>query len=444
MVLALALLAGAVLHTRDLLRAELRGQLARRDANLLSALLQQRLAVAGTEVPDDTLLAVLETAGLPSLPGVMSVRVFDTNGGLTFAIPAEATEADLAPAEVAKVASAGLVSRFQFLMDLDQEFLLPPLEPPGPQGFPVLEVILPIPASGGQPAGLARFLMKADSLADEFAALEKTLRRQALLGFLAAGLAMTVALSFVFHRLAETQRRLVAANRELTLAAKTAAVGAVMSHLLHGLRNPLAGLQQFVSAQATAVSPDGDPDWTDAAQTTRRMRGMIDDVTRLLREDSGLVRYQIPAPELLAHLEQRLAPVAREREVTLHCDTHSGAVLPNRTANMVMLILENITTNAIQATPAGGAVRVNVEENEHWTLFRISDEGSGLPEMVRSKLFTPSLSTKANGTGLGLALSRQLARTLGAELELERTGPTGSVFTLRLAPHGEPEPVDGA
>ena len=62
---------------------------------------------------------------------------------------------------------------------------------------------------------------------------------------------------------------------------------------------------------------------------------------------------------------------------------------------------------------------------------------------VRTRLFTPTLSTKADGTGLGLALSRQLARILGADLELERTGPSGSVFALRLVPQSEPTPVLG-
>lgn len=441
--LALLLLAGAVLHTRNLLRGELRAQLARRDANLLAALLEQRLQNADAEGLDDTLMAVLETAQLRSIPGVMSVRILDTNGACTLAIPLEATDSGLQPDDLLEVQRTGLVSRFRFVPDLEDEFLLPPQDPPSGRGFPILEVVLPLPEAGGQPPGLVRFLMKGDSLAEEYAALETTLRRQALIGFALAGLAMTVALAFVFHRLAETQRDLMRANRELTLAAKTAAVGAVMSHLLHGLKNPLAGLQQFMSAQASTSAPDPDTDWSDAADTTRRMRGMIDDVTRLLREDSGLVSYEIPISELLQHLERRLTPLARERGVTLETLVHARRSLPNRTANMVMLILENLMTNALQATPEGRQVQVLVEENPQWTSFRVCDEGPGLPAEVRARLFTPTLSTKADGTGLGLALSRQLARILGADLELERTGPSGSVFALRLVPQSEPAPVLG-
>jgi signal transduction histidine kinase len=422
--LALLLLAGAVLHTRNLLRGELRAQLARRDASLLAGLLEQRLQSTDAEGLSDTLVAVLETAQLRSILGVMSVRFFDTNGTCSLAIPPGALEADLEPDDVLEVQHTGMVSRFRFVPDLEDEFLLAPLDPPSALGFPILEVVLPLPEADGQPAGLVRFLMKADSLADEYAALETTLRRQAWIGFGLAGLAMTVALAFVFHRLAETQRDLMRANRELTLAAKTAAVGAVMSHLLHGLKNPLAGLQQFMNTQAGTSTPEPDTDWSDAADATRRMRRMIDDVTRLLREDSGLVSYEIPIGELIHLLVLRVIPLAKERGVKISAKMPTTRSLPNRTANMVLLILENLTTNALQATPEGRRVQVVIEENPHWTAFRVIDEGPGLPADVRSRLFTPLLSTKANGTGLGLALSRQLARILGADLELERTGPS--------------------
>lgn len=435
--LALLLLAGAVAHTRNLLRGEFRAQLARRDADLLASLLHHRLGEAGQDGPDDTLTAVLETAGMTNLPGVMSVRFFHTNGLFTFATPALALDADLSPEDVGELAAARMVSRFRFAPNLDDEFLLPPPEPPTRAGFPVLEVILPLPASVGQPAGIVRFLMQADSLAAEYAALETTLRRQALWGFVLAGLAMTVALAFVFHRLAETQRRLVAANRELTLAAKTAAVGAVMSHLLHGLKSPLAGLQQFVRSQGGGSEPD--TDWSDAAATTRRMRTMIDEVTRLLREDSGLVSYEISAREMLDHLQQRLAPLIRERQVHFHAECRSRRLLPNRVANMAMLILENIATNAVQATPAGGSVFLTAEPSDQGNLFRVRDEGPGIPERVRARLFTPTFSNKTDGTGLGLALSQQLARVLGAELELEKTGTNGSTFALRLSESKEAE-----
>jgi C4-dicarboxylate-specific signal transduction histidine kinase len=62
----------------------------------------------------------------------------------------------------------------------------------------------------------------------------------------------------------------------------------------------------------------------------------------------------------------------------------------------------------------------------------VADEGPGIPEELRPKLFAPCRTTKPGGSGIGLAISQQLAHHLGAELELKQTGPAGAVFTLTL------------
>jgi len=86
------------------------------------------------------------------------------------------------------------------------------------------------------------------------------------------------------------------------------------------------------------------------------------------------------------------------------------------------------------------AVRLDVIGGEVPTLF-VRDDGPGLPENVRARLFEPFVTTKpaGQGTGLGLAISQRLAREMGAELACESPGP-GCVFTLRFA-SGSPLPV---
>jgi signal transduction histidine kinase len=225
-------------------------------------------------------------------------------------------------------------------------------------------------------------------------------------------------------------RRLQRANHELTLAAKTSAVGAVASHLIHGLKNPLAGLQQFVSGGSDGASG---VDWTDAAATARRMKAMIDEVVRVLREDSGVSAYEITTTELLHLVTRKAEPLAKERSVRLVTRGDATGMLPNRDANLVLLILENLVLNAIQATPADRTTSVTMSAEDGHLVFFVRDQGPGLPTNVRANLFTPVASTKAGGTGLGLALSSQLARHLGADLALVRTGSEGTEFRLRLA-----------
>lgn len=437
--LTLALLGGAILLTRAQLRTELRTQMASRDAQVLRAILQQQLAGAMGKADTDPLLAVLDASTLPELPGIIGIRLFNEDGAFFTGLLAATNEVTLEAGVLERVRANQAVSRFH---------------PEATRGdasglaltgaVPVLEMTLPLPDAAGRLTGVAQFYFEGAGLAAEFEALDRNLRRQALLAFGLAGTAIGGALAFAFRRLDRANqelehrtRSLLRANQELTLAAKTSAVGAVTSHLLHGLKNPLAGLQQFVTAHATneGPGPGGSPDdseWRDAAATTRRMKAMIDGVLRVLRDEQGVAGYQLSLRELLDALTRKLATAVTDHGVRLVTDCRAEAELPARDANLVLLILENLAANAIQATPAGQSVEVRCAVESGVPVFRVSDRGAGLPSHVREGLFTPVRSSKEGGTGLGLALSRQLALHLGATLELARSDAAGTEFVLRL------------
>lgn len=426
---ALALLAGGILFTRAELRAELRSQLASREGRLFASLLRQQLNATGDDALVDPLAALLETARLPDIPGFRTLGLFDTNGTFIAALPAHAAEVTLAPAARTQAAAGRTFSAFHPAADLAAEFILPPAEAMGGTRMPLLEVVVPITDPlGGQAIGFARLLLDGDVLTAEYRALDVSLTRQARLAFALTGGAMALALGFAFHRLNAANRRLSTANRELTLAAKTAAIGAVTSHLLHGLKNPLAGLQQFVTTQG---SPDG-AEWSDAAETTRRMRGMIDGVLRVLRDETLADALEFKLSDALDALHRRLAPAARERHVVLEVCCGADRELPARDANLIVLVIENLAANAIQASTAGGRVTVLSEMDGDGLCLRVKDQAEGLPEHVQANLFAPVRSTKEGGTGIGLALSRQIARTLGATLDLVHTGRGGTEFLLRV------------
>jgi len=88
--------------------------------------------------------------------------------------------------------------------------------------------------------------------------------------------------------------------------------------------------------------------------------------------------------------------------------------------------------NAIEATPPGKIVELLVTGDARVTTFEVQDQGPGLPEGLAVRLFTPVTSGKKGGGGIGLAISKQLAQSLGAELELAASGSAGSVFRLSV------------
>jgi signal transduction histidine kinase len=137
--------------------------------------------------------------------------------------------------------------------------------------------------------------------------------------------------------------------------------------------------------------------------------------------------------EVLPRVLQRLDPGARARGVRIALTSDSRRRLRNREANILLLVVENLAANALEAAPDHSEVRiVSVDGPEGDLQVRVADGGPGITPAVLAHLFEPTVSTKPGGSGLGLAITRQLALSVGGDVLLEGTGPAGSCFMVRL------------
>jgi signal transduction histidine kinase len=442
--LTLAILAGAILITNQQTRARIRAQIAGRDGEILTA-------VARIQVPEDPELAnddeyILDPANqldvlfeISQISDVMGARLFDTNGQFVVGLPGEILEGQLRASDLSTFRTLRPVSRFFPAMSLSEIFL-PQFEslgvesPPGP----VLEVSVPLhTVDGKRLVGIAQFIIDGQSIQTEFAQLDRHLMQQGLVAFGVGGLILVAAISWAFQRLNRAHRllahrteHLVRANQELALAAKTSAVGAVTSHLIHGLKNPLTGLQNFVGNLASVLADHPDADLQHAIASTRRMQSMINEVVSVLHEEEGSGHYELPVGELVELVIGRVRPLSRERGVILTPTVRAEALLPNRVANLVALILVNVLQNAIEATPRGKEATLSLYSEGEQLVCEVQDQGPGIPS--DRKVFVPCQSTKEGGSGIGLAISKQLANHLGASLELRNNSPAGCLFALSL------------
>jgi signal transduction histidine kinase len=420
---ALVALAVALAFTRNRLQGELHALLAEREGQAVAALFEGRMAALRAEGNDDPFLAAVEVAAMPRMEGIRRMTLMDAEGRFPSRLLGDGA-----------VDPPGIEDLKRFQGRVLTTFL-----PAVSNGIPRLRIHAPVRDESG--AGVVALLaveMDGTGLEAEYRLMDVSIRKQGWLTLMLAGGAMVVALGFAFARLsranallAERTERLQKANRELTLAARTGAVGAVASHLVHGLRNPLAGLQSFVASLS-----DSGPDsatLADATATARRMKSMIDEVVGVLRDEDGVHAYEVSVTELLPLVARRLPASAARRGVRLEFQCSSGRLLANREANLLLLILENLMSNAAEGSPDGRPVQVSAAEARDGSLeVRVADEGTGLSEAVRKGLFQPLNSSKPDGSGLGLAITRRLALAIDAELELESTGPTGTVFRVRL------------
>lgn len=438
--LALLVLAGVVAFAALQARARIREQLIGRDGAVLHAValwhyaqdVEEGLAGPALAAGDPLSIALKSS----QLRGVLGVRLFDPGGRHIESFPPYVIEGELPEADLAVLKARQPINRFRPRVELAGLFYPDETAPTG--RIPLLEVLVPLHSANAPLAGIAQFLVEGHSLAVEFARLDRHLAWQAGLAFGAGGGILSVALAWAFRRLRRVQlqltertENLVRANQELALAAKTSALGAVTAHLLHGLKNPLAGLQNFVAARGSAAATAGADEWQEAVASTQRMQAMIQQVVGVLREEQGGAGYELTLAEVEQLLRNRLHPLARERGVNFATVIQTEAELPNRIANLLALILANVAENAVQATPAGKSVTLTVSRADDRLVFAVRDEGGGFP--ADTPLFMPCRSAKAGGSGIGLALCKQLANHLGAELELATSTAAGCEFRLSLA-----------
>lgn len=435
--LASLVLAGIVLLAKQQLRLNVREQITRRDAEVLYAVSQMNQGAGDTgaatiEEPSEQFELMLD---ISRIKGVIAVRLFNSEGQCLTPFPANVIEQpSLASDHISRLREMQPVSVFRPAVQLDTIFAASGLE--GTE--PLLEVLVPLhPPEESRLVGIAQFVIEGKSMAAEFAALDRHLNTQALVAFLAGTTILGLGLGWAFHRLQRAHRLLQArgdelakANEELVLALKTSAVGSVTSHLLHGLKNPLAGLQLFVATRGGGK--EGGERWELAEAAARRMNAMIQDVLELLRDQSEGDTCDLSVGDLADLVKRRLDSQRREHGVQVVHEITSERRIVSRNANLVSLILVNLLENAVQATPAGKSVRLRIFDDSHGVCCEVHDEGPGIPPHIEARLFTPGRSSKATGTGLGLALCRQLAKHLGAELVLKANSAAGCVFMLAL------------
>ncbi|MCK6445921.1 MAG: ATP-binding protein [Planctomycetes bacterium] len=210
---------------------------------------------------------------------------------------------------------------------------------------------------------------------------------------------------------------------------KLAALGNVASGIAHELRNPMHAIQGFASLLQQRL-PQGSRERELAANVVegvRRADQVLGSMLTLARSDA-LRRDRVEAEELVpdAIREATLALEGVERwRITTSIEPKP---VPSFDGDYVKLrqALRNLIANAIQAQPSGGSVDVAVRVGRDDVTFRVTDAGPGVPPEHRARVLEPFFTSRAEGTGLGLALVNTIAVLHGGRVELSpKKAPLG-------------------
>jgi signal transduction histidine kinase len=223
----------------------------------------------------------------------------------------------------------------------------------------------------------------------------------------------------------QAQERLA---RDLARGERLAALGRVVAGVAHEVRNPLASikLRLDLAASPGAGAPPLPPAVTGAiahaSAEIARLDGLVADLLTVSGRALG-PREPLDLAQLARRRADALAPWAALRGVTMHvADAPPGEAVATGDADRLARAVDNLLRNAVEASPGGDVVDVEVRADAEQVHLRVVDRGAGIPQGQAGELFEPFFTTKSDGTGLGLAISRAIAQAHGGEVAYSRDG----------------------
>ncbi|HEX8360210.1 MAG TPA: CHASE3 domain-containing protein [Longimicrobium sp.] len=216
-----------------------------------------------------------------------------------------------------------------------------------------------------------------------------------------------------------------------------------LSVVSHELRTPLTAIRGslglLASGKMGTLQESGQRMLEIAARNTDRLVRLINDLLDLEKMASGketLERRAVPAAEMVTQAAEVMRPMAAQAGVTLTTSAADATLWAD--PDRVLQVLTNLLSNAIKFSPAGGAVRLEGERVDDEAVFRVRDEGRGIPADKLESVFErfhqvdSSDAREKGGTGLGLPIARKIAEQHGGRLWAESEWGKGSTFTLAL------------
>ena len=216
---------------------------------------------------------------------------------------------------------------------------------------------------------------------------------------------------------------------------RLADMGKMAASLAHQIRTPLATAMLYVS-QLKAAQPDLERRERMVGKALTSLRGLerlINDMLLFVNSGQGTLE-RLEAAQLLSELHQESAAALAQKGIELHCaeDLPTLPVMVNRT--LLRSALQNLLNNAEQALEGRDGARISLLASESEGMLRlcVCDNGPGIRAERQEAIFSPFVSDRPAGTGLGLAVVRAIIRSFGGEVTLHSQPQQGSCFCLCL------------
>ncbi len=222
------------------------------------------------------------------------------------------------------------------------------------------------------------------------------------------------------------RRRSEQSNRD-----RLASIGRMLAGLLHDLKTPMTIISGY--AQLMAASDDAEQREKYVEQIQRQfdlLTGMTREVLAFARGATDLVVRKVYVNRFAEELTTQLGAAVAGRGIDFLVEARYDG-LAYFDEQKLLRVFHNLASNAIEAMPEGGNLRVLIDKDGDALVIQVKDTGPGIPAHIHARLFEMFATGKKGGTGLGLAIVKKIVDDHHGTIRCD-TGPTGTTFVIRL------------
>jgi two-component system sensor histidine kinase HydH len=233
-------------------------------------------------------------------------------------------------------------------------------------------------------------------------------------------------------------------EEKITHLDKVAALGRFSSSIAHEIRNPLTGIAagiQYLKRSGT-IPEDQQENISFILEEVARIDRLIGDIMNVVRE-GDILHQSVQIETIIKNCVSSLKELAEKNSVTITTEFPSASRKISVDQDKITQVIMNLIKNAVEASKAGDEIRIRVsfpdevgdvlfDDVRDYAIIEVEDNGIGIGEDEKGKIFEPFFSTKHEGTGLGLYVTHSIIERHGGYVFVESDKGRGSTFTVYL------------
>lgn len=226
------------------------------------------------------------------------------------------------------------------------------------------------------------------------------------------------------------------AAQQLAQSERESAWREMAKQVAHEIKNPLTPMKLSLQQLQRVFNPEDPDSKAKLDKVSSSIIEQIDALAKIANEFSNFAKMPKANEvnlDLIPMIERVVVVFTQEADVAIEFETELATCWVHADKDLMLRVFNNLLKNAIQAIPDNrkGNIQVRLSETEKTWLIEVQDNGNGIPEALQDKLFVPYFTTKSTGTGLGLAMVKQIVEMHGGKIWF-KTAENGTSFWVEL------------